>query len=141
MRRDWGLLAKLLDGTKTIESRWYKSKRSPWGLIRAGDTVYFKESGKPVTARARVKSVLQLDALSPARVAEIIANYGDAIGIPRTERAAFCSRFEDKRYCILVFLEQALPVPPFDIDKSKYGPMAAWVAVDQIDEIRLQRAH
>ena len=39
------LLQDILDGTKTIESRWYVNKISPWDKIKSGDTVYLKEFG------------------------------------------------------------------------------------------------
>ena len=43
------LLAKILSREKTIESRWYKFKKTPYKNIAIGDTIYFKESGEPVT--------------------------------------------------------------------------------------------
>lgn len=45
MNGPWNLIPKILSGEKTIESRWYRTRRAPWGGIRAGDTVYFKDSG------------------------------------------------------------------------------------------------
>ena len=49
MRKSWGLTKKILSGEKKIESRWYKSKYPPWGKIRSGEIVYFKDSGEPVS--------------------------------------------------------------------------------------------
>ena len=48
MNKSWGLIPKILSGSKTIESRWYKTKRTPWDKIAKGDTVYFKNSGEQV---------------------------------------------------------------------------------------------
>jgi len=42
-------------GEKQIESRWYVNKINPWNKVKVGDTVYFKNSGDPVTAKVRVK--------------------------------------------------------------------------------------
>jgi len=58
MRKSWGLLPKILTGEKTIESRWYKNKCSPWGKIKRGDVVYFKNSGEPVTIKAEVSKII-----------------------------------------------------------------------------------
>ena len=58
MKKSWGLIGKIISGEKKIESRWYKSKRSPWGKIEKGDTVYFKDSGEPVSIKAKVKKVI-----------------------------------------------------------------------------------
>ncbi|MBI3413268.1 MAG: hypothetical protein HY051_04265, partial [Candidatus Aenigmarchaeota archaeon] len=59
MKKSWGLTEKILDRRKTIESRWYKHRRTPWNKIKKGDTVYFKNSGEPVSIKTRVKKVMQ----------------------------------------------------------------------------------
>lgn len=59
MKKSWKLTEKILSGEKKIESRWYKSKRVPFGRISAGETVYFKDGGEPVTIKAEVEKVLQ----------------------------------------------------------------------------------
>ena len=52
------LLGKILSGRKKIESRWSKFKRTPYGNIIKGELIYFKDSGKPVTVKAKVSKVL-----------------------------------------------------------------------------------
>ena len=52
MRKSWEFLPKILSGEKTIESRWLKNKSVPWGRVCIGDTIYFKNTGEPVTAKA-----------------------------------------------------------------------------------------
>ena len=47
------LLPKIISGEKTIESRWYKFKKTPYNNISIGDTVYFKDSGEPANVKAR----------------------------------------------------------------------------------------
>ncbi|MBU4370146.1 hypothetical protein KKG58_05355 [Patescibacteria group bacterium] len=37
MKKSWNLTEKILAGEKKIESRWYKSKCSPWGKIKEND--------------------------------------------------------------------------------------------------------
>ncbi len=34
MKKSWGLVPKILAGEKICESRWYKSKRPPWDIIK-----------------------------------------------------------------------------------------------------------
>ena len=43
-----GWIEPILDGTKTIESRFTKVRCAPYGKVHAGDLVYMKESGGPV---------------------------------------------------------------------------------------------
>lgn len=39
LRKDWKLLPKILSGEKTIESRWYQTKRGSYNKIKEG-TLY-----------------------------------------------------------------------------------------------------
>jgi len=71
MRKSWGLIPKILSGQKKIESRWYINKCVPWNKINLGETVYFKNSGEPVSLAATVEKVLAFSDLSPQKVEEI----------------------------------------------------------------------
>jgi hypothetical protein len=50
-------LQLLLDGEKTVESRFARVKCPPHGVIRKGDTVLLKKSGGPVVGAFRVGAV------------------------------------------------------------------------------------
>jgi len=54
----------LLDGRKTVESRFSIHRRPPFGCVHSGDLVLIKASGGPVVAMAEVSNVwyYQLDA-------------------------------------------------------------------------------
>jgi len=99
------ILGDIIAGRKTVESRWYVHKVAPWDKIFAGDTVYFKESGCPVTAKAYVSKVLQFDALTADKVREIISDYGKQIApsLPEEEFFLWAETHADKKYCILIF--------------------------------------
>lgn len=136
MRKSWGLTQKILSGQKKIESRWYCAKCKPWNIIKAGDTVYFKDSGEPVKLKVEVKKVMQFADLTPARVREILNEYGDDDGLDKEKIPEFFKRFKDKRYCLLIFLKNPQTIKPFEIDKKGFGAMAAWITVDDISKIR-----
>lgn len=119
MKKTLGFLPKILSGEKTIESRWYQTKRAPWGKIKVGNTVYFKNSGELVTARATVSRVLQFENLTPKKTAAILKEYGPQIGLSKIG--------EPKKYCILVFLENPQSVKPIEVDKTGFGSMSAWL--------------
>lgn len=137
MRKSWKLTEKILTGEKKIESRWYKSKYRPWGNIKAGDTVYFKDSGGPVYVRALVAKVKQFSGLTPLKVGIILGKYGEDDGIAPKDLDKFYNLFKDKKYCLLIFLEGPESVDPFDIDKKGFGTMSAWVTINDIKEIAL----
>src|SRR3989344_679481 len=105
MRKSWKLTEKILNGEKTIESRWYANRYVPWNKIKAGEIIYFKDSGEPVTIKAEVKKVLQFSDLTPAKVKKILDDYGGPDGINISDLRAFYELFKNKKNCILVFLK------------------------------------
>lgn len=137
MRKSWGLTDKILNGQKKIESRWYSVKYKPWDRIKAGETVYFKDSGAPVRIKAEVSRVIQFADLTPKRAKEILDKYGKDDGIEPEKIPEFFERFKDKKYCILIFLKNPVEVEPFDIDKTGFGAMSAWIMVDSVSKIRV----
>ena len=137
MKKSWGLTQKILSGKKKIESRWYKAKHAPWDIIKAGDTIYFKDSGEPVTIKAEVDKVVQFSGLNPGKVKGILETYGNDDGIASDDIAKFFELFRDKKYCMLIYLKNPKRVKPFNIDKSGFGLMAAWITVQNINQIRV----
>lgn len=127
------LIDKILSGKKTIESRWYKTKRAPRGTVHAGETIYFKDAGKPVTAQATISQVEYIELTDMTIVWSIVEQYGKAICLQDTN---FLERWMDKRYCILMHLTNPRSVTPFTIDKRWFGTGAAWIYVDNISRIK-----
>lgn len=136
MKKSWGLIEKVLTGEKTVESRWYKTKHIPWDIIKAGDTIYFQDSGEPVSIRAKVTKVLQYQNLNPQKTRQILAKYaygdlGTRHMIPQIKKYV-----TGKNYCILIFFNNVEKIKPFRINKAGFGAMAAWLTVDDINSIK-----
>jgi hypothetical protein len=136
MRKSWGLTQKIFDGTKVIESRWYLHKYAPWGKIAPDDTIFFKDSGNPITLRANVKKVLSFEDLTPQKVQELLKRYGKEDGIEEKDIPEFYERFKNKNYCLLIYLKNVQKVKPFEINKKGFGAMAAWICIQSIEEIK-----
>lgn len=135
MKKSWGLTPKILSGAKTIESRWYMHKVAPWGRIETDDDLYFKDSGEPVTVKAKVRGVVTFEDLKPGQSAQILAMYGGDDGIGVDDIAYFGALFNSKRYCMLVGIKDAEPCEPFRINKSGFGSQAAWLITDDIRKL------
>ena len=135
MRKSWGLTGKILTGQKKIESRWYKARYPPWDRIKAGETVYFKDSGEPVTIKAEVEKVIQFSGLDPGKVSEILGKYGKDDGIGILEIPKFCDMFRDRKYCMLIFLKNPRKTRPFKINKAGFGAMSAWICTEDVNKI------
>lgn len=136
MRKSWGLTRKILTGQKKIESRWYKARCAPWNRIKPGEAVYFKDSGEPVTIKAEAGRIIQFSGLTPKKVKEILYKYGRADGIEADRIGKFHEIFKDKKYCMLIFLRNPRRIEPFEIDKTGFGAMSAWLTVENINRIR-----
>ena len=126
------LLPKIISGEKTIESRWYQTKRTPWHNIKIDDIVYFKDASEMITVKARVKKVLFFDELNKEKVLKILQKYGKAICMETLEYTPY---YDKKKYCILIFLDDVQKIKPFDIDKTGFGNACAWMTVKNIKEI------
>jgi len=138
MRKAWGLTDKILHGEKTAESRWYKNKYQPWNRITAGDAIYFKDSGGPVRAKARVTRVLQFENLTPEKTKEILRKYGHKdLGLDEKIPKEIKDYFQDKKYCLLIFFDQVLKIRPFRINKAGFGTQSSWLIVDDIEKIKV----
>lgn len=127
------LLSKIISGEKTIESRWYKFKKTPYQNIAAGDSIYFKESGKPITVKAKVSNVLFFDHLNDHTITEILRQYCQQLGVS----LSYAEKIKGKKFCTLIFLNSTEEIEPFQIDKRSYGLMAAWITIKDITKIKL----
>jgi len=135
MKKSWGLIPKILTGQKKIESRWYKIKYAPWGRIKSGEFIYFKNSGEPITIKTEVDKIIQFSNLTPEKVKEILYKYGQADGLDIDKIPKFFKMFKNKKYCILIFLKNAQKIDSFEIDKSGFGNMSAWISIKNINKI------
>ena len=137
MKKSWNLTKKILSKDKTIETRWYKNKYKPFNNIKEGETIYFKESGCLVTIKATVSKVEQFENLNLNTTKEIIKKY--ALKDLGTE--IIPKKIEDytsnKKYCIVVHLQNPEKVEPFNINKKGFGAMSSWICVKNIEDIKI----
>lgn len=160
MKKSWHLLPKILTGEKTIESRWYKTRSEAWGKVKAGDTIYFKDSGEPVNLKAGVVKVLEFENLTPQKVKKVLKRYGEKpnkLGfspVLRKQKFSLSGRaglrinrddvslehfyqlVKNKKYCVLIFLKNPRKVKLFNIDKKGFGAPRAWLTVKDINHIK-----
>lgn len=136
MNKSWKLIPKILDGRKKIESRWSINKCSPWGRVKAGDRIYFKNSGESIVASATVQNVKSFEDLDSSLVSEIINKYGGDGGIAVNNINNSIVWASKKRYCTLIYLKNSKEIKPFDINKKGFGSGCAWITVENINLIK-----
>ena len=134
MTPSWKLIPKILSGEKSIESRWYQTQRAPWNTIAIGDRIFFKDSGKPITATAIVSRVWQFEIGSVKDAEQIVAEFGDRICIINADAKSWG---KIPKYCILIELSDPKAITPFAINKKGFGAGVAWITVDSIEKIQI----
>ncbi len=138
MRSSWNLIPKILEGEKTVESRWYKIRACPWGRIFPGDTLYFKDSGKPVTVKARVTRVEEYILENPSDAIELFLtiknqDLGVAASSLKEIPKHILEYITGKRYAIFVHFDQVEKLKkPFNISKEGFGSQAGWLCVEGV---------
>jgi ASC-1-like (ASCH) protein len=123
-------LKAILAGRKTIESRFYRTRRSPVGEVQVGDTLFLKESSGPVCAAALVTAVKNFANLTAQEMLEIKRQHnGQICG----DEDYWQSR-ADCRYGLLVWLGDVRQVPPVRITKKDWR---AWVVLNEREDFGL----
>ncbi len=110
----------VLNGEKTIESRWSMNKIAPYKKVKVGDDILLKVTGEPVTARAKVKEVKYFE-LTPEIVEEIRVNYGKQIG---TDKFEDWESTRQKKFCTLIWLKDVKRIQPLSVPRSNG---AGWI--------------
>ena len=71
-------LKYILEGRKTVESRFSRDRRAPWEQVGAGDVLLLKRSSGPVLGIAEVSDAWFYE-LSPRSLSEIHQRFGPAL--------------------------------------------------------------
>ena len=114
------LFDKILSGEKTIESRWYFNKKTPYQNIFPGEIIYFKEGKR--FAKAVVEKALFFE-LNDEKIKELLLEYGDRLGVG----IEYFDFIKGKRYATLVFIKNVSEAKPFYVPFSR----AAWITKEK----------
>jgi len=95
-------LDAVLAGTKSVESRLTRTARAPWGRIRAGERIWFKQSSGPFRAVATAAEVEQFRDLVPADVDRLRRRFEGEVG----GAASYWAAKRSSRYAVFVRLAE-----------------------------------
>ena len=129
-------LENLLSGSKTMIIRGATGRKLPHGRVDAGDMLYFinnNAEGK-VRARAKVKSAFHSNKMTEDESHALVKKNQPKLSL--TEKQI--KRWAGKRYIVLIEVADVKKIPPFAIDKSKYGNMDDWLLVKQIESVSMK---
>ena len=105
-------LTYMLEGKKTIESRFSKHRIAPYKSIQTDDIVLLKKSAGPIVAHFKAGKVEFVE-LNEAELQRIKAEYGMAICADDD----FWRAKVDRRYATLIEVESLQEIKPFAIEK------------------------
>lgn len=119
-------LSAVLDGRKTVESRFALHRCAPYRQVEAGDVILLKRSGGPVVgvARARRPDFYQL---GPGDLDNIRLEHAEQLFALDDE---FWDSRAEKRYATLIGLEDTSPIDAMNVVKRD---RRGWVTFPKID--------
>jgi hypothetical protein len=124
-------LSFILDGSKTVESRFSVNGVAPYGRVASGDVILLKGSGKPVIGFCRAAHVWDYE-LVPDSWDEIRAKFGVAL---RAQDGFWESR-RRARFATLIRVEQVCAAEPLAVPKrDRRGWVILTKPVDHAPEL------
>lgn len=115
------LLELVLEGRKTVESRFSRVRCAPWGEVQDGDCILLKQAGGPVCGMALVDKVRFFD-LTYEPIERIKEAFGDRICAGED----FWGLKQSAQYATILQITQAIAVDPFGCEKRD---RRGWVAL------------
>ena len=125
-------LGYVLDGSKTVESRFSVNRCAPFGKVSQGDVVLLKRAGGPVVGIARVRTVWSYH-LDEASWGVIQERFAKAL---RAQDPEFWERTRRASYATLMLIDQVLALEPVEWEKRD---RRGWVVVRSVGQPSLFR--
>ena len=130
-----GWIELILNGTKTIESRFSKARSAPFGKVNAGDVVFMKESSGLVKGTFRVGKVESFENLTIGGIYDLYEKHRDAVFAnvyPFSILNFPPDKWTESRHCTLIHIAEKLEFnTPFAIHKRD---PRAWVVYGYISD-------
>ena len=117
-------LTAVLEGKKTIESRFAVTRRPPYNCVDVDDYILLKRSGGPVIGLVLAKAT-HFYQLSPTVLADLRRRFSRQLF---AQDDVFWSQRADKHYATLIELDAAVAITPFSVDKRD---RQGWVTYDR----------
>lgn len=125
-------LALILEGKKTIDTRFSKIRQAPFDRIKAGDSVMLKLAGGPIVAVARAKRVFFYADLTRDQVQRLKESYNDLIQASRE----FWTNKKLAKYATFIQIAEVQPILPVRLRKKD---RRGWVVYDELPHLEAVR--
>lgn len=116
-------LSYMLNGKKTIESRFSKNKIAPYEKITNNDIVLVKKSGGNIVAYFTIKEVLFFN-LQDYAIEDLKEKYNKELCVSNS----FWESKKDSQYATLIKIDKLVNLKPFPINKKG---MQTWIMIKE----------
>ena len=123
-------LQHVLEGTKTVESRFSVRQAAPYGRVKAGDVLLLKRVGGPVVGMCEVANVWQYD-VDPESLSELRSEFAAALCAQDPE---FWDERSSASFATLMRLRNVRLLPPIRVEKRD---RRGWVVLRRRSQQRL----
>lgn len=120
-------LSYVLDGSKTVESRFSSVRTAPFGKVCAGDVLLIKRSGGPVVAVSSITNVWSYH-LDPSSWQLLREKFAEPL---RAQDPEFWESKKEASYATLMFLDHVREIDPVGWEKKD---RRGWVVVQSPEE-------
>lgn len=117
-------LSFILDGTKTVESRFSITRRAPYGKVSCGDIVLLKKTGGPVCGICSVSNVWSYS-LDPKSWSQIKGKFSRPLCVQGPE---FWDQRKAAKFATLMMISDVQVMTPININKQD---RRGWVVVHE----------
>lgn len=107
-------LSYILDGKKTVESRFSERRIAPYGSVRRDDVILLKRSGGPIVGLCRASDIWYYE-LDPRSWREIRTGFSQMLC---AQDPNFWSQRKSAEFATLIRLTNVLKISPFKYAKS-----------------------
>ena len=107
-------LQYILDGTKTVESRFSKYRIAPYNMVEPGDVVLLKKVGSKAISGVCVVRKVWFYQLSPETWGQIRDSFSQAL---RADDPSFWHRRERAQFATLMRIAEVHPLPSIEVPK------------------------
>jgi predicted transcriptional regulator len=98
---------QILEGKKTVETRFSKHKISPFGEVKVGDLVYIKPTGSDVVGQFLVEKVISFEGLDSNDLEMIRKNYGKKLSLgTKAQDEEFFAQHSEAKFGTLIFISR-----------------------------------
>jgi len=106
-------LQYIIEGKKTVESRFSVNRTPPYGNVKDGDVIFLKKAGGPVTGICKVTNVWNYQ-LDPESLNELRSEFAAALCAQDPE---FWAVRSEASYATLMRIDNVRSLIPFSVDK------------------------